>query len=38
MLRGPKAEYAKKIGKECGLFALEKIPYSTFWGHPVDMG
>ena len=38
MLRGVKAEDAKKIGKECGLFTLEKKPYSAFFGHPVDMG
>ena len=38
MLRGLKAEDAKKIGKECGLFTLEKKPYSAFFGHSVDMG
>ena len=38
MLRGRKTEYANKIGKECGLFTLEKIPYSAFFGHPVNMG
>ena len=38
MLRGLKAEDAKKIGKECGLFTLERFSYSAFFGHPVDMG
>ncbi len=38
MLRRLKAEDAKKIGKECGLFTLEKFSYSPFFGHPVDMG
>ena len=38
MLRGLKAEDAKKIGKECGLFTLEKKSYSPFFGHPEDMG
>ncbi len=38
MLRRHKAEDAKKIGKECGLFTLEKKSYSPFFGHPEDMG
>ena len=38
MLRGRKTEDAKKIGKGCGLFTLEKKPYSAYFGHPVDMG
>ena len=38
MLRRLKAEDAKKIGKECGLFTLEKFSYSPFFGHPENLG
>ena len=38
MLRGVKAEDAKKIGKECGLFTLKKTPESPFFGHPENLG
>ena len=38
MLRRLKAEDAKKIGKECGLFTLKKTPESPFFGHPENLG
>ena len=38
MLRGLKAEDAKKIGKECGEFTLDNSSFSPFFGHPMDMG